>query len=83
MNVFSCATLSSLSDHKLYVSLCYVIEVGLVIKTRGPWATSLTGETIPSINIFAQSFDYTLTLIKREKLFLSFLELNVPLCVGT
>ena len=42
------------------------------LSTRGPWATSLTwetGETVSTINTFAKSYDYTITLINRKKSF--------------
>ena len=37
-------------------------------KARGPWATSLTWETkFNSINRFEKSYDYIITLIRKEK----------------
>ena len=35
-------------------------------RTRGPWATLLTWETLPT-NKFVQSYDYTSTLVKSKR----------------
>lgn len=45
-------------------------------KTRGPWTTSHTCETVQINNTFVQSYDYFITLIKREKTFFYFLKLT-------
>ena len=51
-------------------------------RTKCPWAISLTSETVPLYKIFflkfAQSYDNTITLIKRKKTWSTFWELNGP-----
>ena len=45
----------------------------LPVETRGPLATSLTGETLPnSLITYAQSYDYTTTWIKKKTFYLHF-----------
>ena len=52
--------------------------------TRGTWATSFTRETVLIKNTFAQSHDYTLTLIRRgKKTIISFLRMEWSLFVKT
>ena len=41
---------------------------GAYVQTKGPWATSPTRKSkFKSINTFAHSYDYIITLILREK----------------
>ena len=39
-----------------------------IFTTREPWVTSLIWETVPNQSTVEKSFDYTISLIKREKL---------------
>ena len=43
------------------------ISFELLAKTRDPWATSLIWETVPINKQICTNYDFTITLIKREK----------------
>ena len=68
----------------IYIYLRYVVYTNYVHvisisrEKRSLWAILFTWETVPINKYFCANYNYTLTLIKREKTLSSFWELNAP-----